>query len=163
MEVDGKLHLYFSAVRYLAANPEDIHCADGDAFVTSQAMIVSPDGKTFDNFGQKRQIIPVLEDAAIGDAKDTRDPKVWKTKDGYAMILGSTGPDQTGRALIFHSTDGYHWSYQNQYRSPAFGKMLECPDLFEVDGQWVLVGSPMGARRTGVQYYDQAKCAPGGV
>lgn len=160
MEVDGKLHLYFSAVRYLAANPEDIHCADGDAFVTSQAMIVSPDGKTFDNFGQKRQIIPVLEDAAIGDAKDTRDPKVWKTKDGYAMILGSTGPDQTGRALIFHSTDGEHWSYQNQYRSPAFGKMLECPDLFEVDGQWVLVGSPMGARRTGVQYYDQAKCAP---
>ena len=68
LEVEGRMQLYYSAVRYRQINPEDIHCAGQDDFVTSQAMMISPDGKEFDNWNAKRQIIPVLTDRAIGDA-----------------------------------------------------------------------------------------------
>ena len=44
LEIDGKLHLYYTAVRYLESNEEDIHCSWNDCYEASQAMITSEDG-----------------------------------------------------------------------------------------------------------------------
>ena len=44
LEEDGKLKIYYSAVKYLKPNPEDVHRVLDDAIQTSQAMIVSEDG-----------------------------------------------------------------------------------------------------------------------
>ena len=77
LEKDGKLYLYYSAVRYLKTDDEDIHRALGNHFETSQALVTSEDGFHFDNWKDKRQIIPVITDTEIGDPADTRDPKVW--------------------------------------------------------------------------------------
>ncbi len=158
LEVEDRLQLYYSAVRYRQINPEDIHCAGQDDFVTSQAMMISPDGKEFDNWNAKRQIIPVLTDRAIGDAKHTRDPKVWKAGDSYYMILGSTD-GTTGKALFYRSRDSRCWEYAGQYPSEEFGWMLECPDLFSLDGQYFLIGSPMGIA-SGPKYHEKAMYAP---
>ena len=78
LEIDGKLHLYYTAVRYLESNEEDIHCSWNDCYEASQAMITSEDGRHFDNWKDKRQIIPEITDEEKGDIKDTRDPKVWE-------------------------------------------------------------------------------------
>lgn len=156
LELDGKLCLYYSAVRYLRQDEEDIHIPPDDAYVTSQAMVISEDGRTFDNMGAKRQIIPVLADESLGDAKDTRDPKVWKQDGLYYMILGSTFCKEQGKALFYRSWDGLHWEYVNQYSSPEFRTMLECPDLFRLGDTYVLLGSPMGVTPPEIEYANHA-------
>lgn len=159
LEKDGKLYLYYSAVRYLRENADDIHIAPDDTYETSQAMLISPDGMRFDNLADKRQIIPVLRDEDIGDAKDTRDPKVWVHEGKYYMILGSTFRKEEGKALFYRSEDGLSWHYVNQYASPEFRAMLECPDLFRLGEQYVLIGSPMGVTEPGVEYENHAMWA----
>lgn len=159
VEKDGALNLYYSAVRYLDEDGENIHqCKDG-RFVTSQAMITSKDGFAFDNWQDKKQIIPVITDDELADAVHTRDPKVWKHGNEYYMVLGSTYKGETGRILFYKSGDGLNWDYVNQYRSKVYGKILECPDIFRVDGNWVFTGSPMGITEDGKKYADQAVCA----
>lgn len=143
IEINGKMHLYYTAVRYIHEDPDNIHGAI-DGAIQSQAMICSEDGYTFDNREGKRQIISAIEDVSIGDPYDCRDPKVW-TEDGkYFMCLASTHQKQEGVLLLFTSSDGEHWSYLNRLQDKRLGYILECPDLFEVDGQHILMSSPMG-------------------
>ena len=159
VEKDGLLNLYYSAVRYLHENEENVHQCGEEGFVTSQAMITSKDGVTFDNWEDKRQIIPVITDDDVADAAHTRDPKVWKHGNEYYMVLGSTYKGEAGRVLFYKSGDGVKWDYVNQYQSKVYGKVLECPDIFQIDGSWVFTGSPMGITEDGKKYADQAVCA----
>lgn len=156
IEVDGKLHLYYSAVQYLRQDPENIHQSLGDSYLTSQAMLVSEDGEKFDNWDHKRQIVPVIADCAFGDAKDTRDPKVWKDGSDYYMILGSTWYKEQGRVLFYTSKDARNWKYRNQCRIQEMGSVMECPDLFCLDGQYIFVGSPMELINDGINYSAHA-------
>ena len=159
IEKDGKLYLYYSAVRYEAEDEENIHLAKDGRFVTSQAMLISDDGEQFDNFAGKKQIIPVSRDSRTADARNTRDPKVWRGKEHFYMILGSTLNDRTGRVLFYKSKDAQKWEYAGQYQNDAYGTVIECPDLFETDGAWVFAGCPMGIMNDGLAYADQAVCA----
>lgn len=133
MEIDGKMYLYYSAVRYLETEEENIHRAAGEQFETSQAMLISEDGYHFDNWNGKRQIIPVLRDEAMGDAVDTRDPKVWREDGKYYMILGSTFRKRTGRVLFYTSLDGEKWEYAAQYPSQCGERQAE-GGLSEIEG-----------------------------
>ena len=114
LEVDGKLYLYYSAVKYLEAESENIHMAKNGKFETSQALVISEDAVHFDNWKEKMQIIPVNHDDAQAHAVHTRDPKVWKEGDTYYMALGSTFREETGRLVIYTSKDGIHWDFANQ-------------------------------------------------
>lgn len=158
VEVDGQLRLYYSAVRYLARDDDDIHVPLDGNFVTSQALVTSEDGMHFDNWA-KTQVLPVLTDPAVGDAKDTRDPKVWRSGGSFYMLLGSTTPERQGRALFFRSENGRDWTFVNQFTAPDFGTMLECPDLFALEGTHLFLGSPMGVNPE-PGYPDLAKYAP---
>ena len=71
-------------------NPEDINLFLDEQFVSAQMLITSEDGYHFDNIKDKKTIIPVFNNSEIGDARHTRDPKVWKEDDGWYMVLGST-------------------------------------------------------------------------
>lgn len=161
IEKDGKLYLYYSAVKYLKADKENIHCALEDNFETSQAMLVSEDGKRFDNWNGKKQIIPVLHKEEMGNAVHTRDPKVWKEGERYYMVLGSTFQKQTGRILFFTSADGETWEYENQYQDSRFGTILECPDIFNLSDTYVFLGSPMEILKDGYEYAAQSVWALG--
>ena len=148
VEKDGKMYLYYTANRYLKEQDENIHVADGEC-EESQAMIVSEDGFHFDNWNGKKQIIPVIRDDEIGDSMDTRDPKVWKENGIYYMILGSTYKHETGRVLLYSSQDGENWSYLSQCRMKNYGYMIECPDMFEVDGHRIFTGCPVTPKKCG--------------
>ena len=159
LEKGGELLLYYSAVRYLESEPENIHVSLPEQFETSQAMLVSKDGFLFDNWNAKKQIIPVLRDENIGDPVNTRDPKVFQENGCCYMILGSTCGGQAGRVLFFRSEDGQRWEYASQYSHEGFGRVVECPDLFPLGDSYVFIGSPMCIGKPGEGYEHHALCA----
>lgn len=143
IEHNGKMHLFYTGVNYNDADPENVNCCLNDSFIAAQLYISSEDGFSFDNFDGKTTVIPPITESDIGDLNHTRDPKVWKGKDGsWYMILGST-VDHAGRVLFYKSDDLMNWKYMNYASCNNMGWMWECPDYFETDGQGVLIFSPM--------------------
>ena len=58
IEIDDKLYLYYTAIKYAKENPNNVHNQySDDDLRASQALIVSNDGIHFDNIKNKKQII----------------------------------------------------------------------------------------------------------
>jgi len=88
---------------------------------------------------------------------DFRDPKIWRKKDGtYACVIGNRPADGSGQILLYTSVDGFHWSYKKVLaaNNNRFGKMWECPDVFELDGKGVLLTSPQDMLPQGFEYHN---------
>ena len=71
---------------------------------------------------------------------DFRDPKVMPYKDKWIMVLGGTHQHRPA-VLWYCSEDLEHWTYQGvllEETDPAYG-VSECPDLFPLAGQYVLL------------------------
>lgn len=143
IEYKDKMYIYYTGVNYTEEDPENINCCIDDTFTAAQLMITSEDGMKFDNITDKKTVIPPIEDKKIGDKNHTRDPKVWRGKDAWYMVLGST-VDKNGRLLFYKSSDLKTWQYLNYCEKDGFGWMWECPDFFEIDGKGVTIFSPMG-------------------
>ncbi len=162
LEKNGKLYLYYSAVRYLEEDMENIHHAPHDCYETSQAVLVSENGMQFDNWKGKNQIIPVCREEETANAVHTRDPKVWEENGVYYMVLGSTYREEIGRAVFYRSGNGMDWEYMNQLRDRQFGRILECPDIFPVGEDYIFLGSPMYVAADEMGYRHHAVCARAG-
>lgn len=63
-----------------------------------------------------------------------------------------------GRLIFYKSNDLKKWSYLNFSEKENFGWMWECPDYFEVDGNGVIVFSPMGFINDGKKYDSASVC-----
>lgn len=88
-----------------------------------------------------------------------RDPKVWKQDGRYYMVLGARTMDDVGEILVFESDDRESWKHINTIKTPEkFGYMWECPDMFCVDGQWVVMTSPQGIEKKGYSYQNVYSC-----
>lgn len=162
LEVEGKLHLYYTGVKYEVLDDDNIHRIVDEQFESSQALLVSEDGWSFDNFQHKHLVVPPITDPELGDRAHTRDPKVWKGQDGYCMVLGTRAAGQ-GKLLFYKSTDLLQWQYVNSYSKPEFGYMWECPDLFTLtdsEGREnsILLMSPEGVPQ-GQFYTSHAICS----
>lgn len=160
VENDGRLYIYYTGVRYEETSREDIHHCLDEKFESAQLMITSGDGYCFDNFHGKKVLIPPITDAAVGDRTHTRDPKVFESGEKYYMVVGSTNHKTQGKLLIYTSHDLKEWKYLNSYTedSGIFGWMCECPDVFEVDGQRILLFSSMGFLKDGMTEENQSLC-----
>lgn len=79
---------------------------------------------------------PILAERSPGN----RDPKVfWYEPGGHWVMVLYEGPNHDPAAQVisfFTSTDLRHWEFQSHV-----GGFYECPDLFELDGRWVLLGA----------------------
>ena len=85
------------------------------------------------------------KDYPAGLTCHVRDPKVFAYDGRYYMVLGARTVADKGEVLLFESADKLHWTHINTLTTPEpFGYMWECPDLFELDGQWFLCVSPQG-------------------
>ena len=147
IEIDEELYLYYTSVKYIETRDDNATVPKNNIFEASQAMITSKDGFTFDNFKDKSLIIPPITDEKLGHFTHTRDPKVWKYNDEYYMILGSKvkyddRERHTGKLLYYKSKDARKWEYINSFELHDLGDMWECPDIYNVDNENVLVMSP---------------------
>ncbi len=98
IEVNGRLVLVYTGVRYEVVNPVDPHTCLNEQFESAQLMISSEDGFHFDNENGKTVIIPPVTDRQLGHRTHTRDPKIWRGKDAWYLILGSTVEKPCGDA-----------------------------------------------------------------
>lgn len=146
---DG-LYLYYTG---------NVKHQEGDYVLTgresSTVLAYSPDGVSL----AWKRLLMRNEDYPAGLTLHVRDPKVWEQEGRYYMVQGARTRENTGEALIFESPDRLHWTHINTLRTAEpFGYMWECPDLFEIDGQWVLLACPQGVRRQEPGFENEYAC-----
>lgn len=147
IEKDGELHIFYTGVKYEQEDPDNIHViAQGHEFVATQMKITSKDGYGFDNFENKKVIIPAITNSELGHLTHTRDPKVWQEAGKYYLILGTKvkGEDGNyqGKVLIYQSDDLDEFTLFTTYSLAGYGDMWECPDYFKIEDQGYLIMSP---------------------
>ncbi len=103
---------------------------------------------------------PVIRSSGIPQGRsriDFRDPKIIVQDDGtYTAIIAGRADDGNGEILMYRSSDGIDWSFWKTLikNDGRFGNMWECPDFFELDGQWILLVSPMEMKPEGLEYHN---------
>lgn len=156
---EDRLHLFYTGVHYDKIDPEDIHLALDDEFASAQLTITSEDGMHFDNFHEKKVIIPPITDPKIGHRTHARDPKVWRGTDAWYLVIGSTTPEHRGELVFYKSKNLSDWEFVNTASVQQIpGWMWECPDYFQTAGGEVLLISSMGMPTEGTAEKNHAIC-----
>lgn len=70
------------------------------------------------------------------------------------MVVGNSTKENVGRVILYRSSDLREWSYVGVLAQgdEKLGFMWECPDFFELDGEFVLMISPQGIKAEGDLY-----------
>lgn len=137
---DGKLELFYTGNIKLDGDYDYIH----NGREANQIYVSSEDGIHF----SEKQCLLKMEDYPADYTCHIRDPKVWKTEDGYRMVLGGRKKGDKGAVLVYRSDDKKNWKFAEEITTDEpFGYMWECPDLFEMNGQTILSASPQGLER----------------
>lgn len=144
---DNQLYLFYTGHHYYGDN-------DPEHFWQNQNLAYSSDGIHFNKYENNAVIPKPPED----NTHHFRDPKVWKHDDSYYMIVGSQNKQELGRIILYRSTDLYNWEYIGPVSQSSGqheeGYMWECPDFFELDGQFVFLFSPQGMDAEDEQYLN---------
>lgn len=101
------------------------------------------DGTNYKKLAQN----PVVDENLIpagGNLIDFRDPKAWIEGEYIYFVVGNRGKDNSGQILMYRSKNLEEWEYVGilDQCNNRYGKMWECPDFFELDGQHILIVSP---------------------
>ena len=70
------------------------------------------------------------------DRADFRDPKIFRYSSDWRMIIAAGF-----EAQIYSSSNLTEWTFLSTFPSPVPGCTWECPDLIDLDGQWILIAS----------------------
>lgn len=125
IDVDGRLCLYYTG-----------NVKQNGHRISSQCLAVSEDGVHYQKYG------PILATPS-GYTQHFRDPKVSYGSDGgYRMVLGAQQDSGFGAVPLFTSLDGLQWTYSHTVGTSQKYQMIECPDLFLIDGAEVLLYCP---------------------
>lgn len=122
--IDQRLHLFYTG-----------NDKTGGIRRSSQCLATSTDGQHFAKQG-------IVLETPAGFTEHFRDPKVLATEQaGYWMVIGAQRKNGHGAVALCHSADGEHWRYEHLLGTTD-AEMVECPDLFCVDGQDILLYCP---------------------
>lgn len=90
-----------------------------------------------------------------GSVYDFRDPHIWMEDGKYRAVIGNRPADGSGSILLYESEDAIHWNFVSRVASchNHYGKMWECPDIFELDGKTVLLTSPQEMKSIGMEFH----------
>jgi beta-fructofuranosidase len=104
---------------------------------------------------------------------DFRDPQIRKTETGWKLLMAAGTSDGIGAIVEYESEDLLDWQLNGIIADSNSGlaepapqsTVWECPQLFELDGKWVLIISAMDANgQIGVRYalgeYDGNRFTP---
>ncbi|MBR3873847.1 MAG: NUDIX domain-containing protein [Clostridia bacterium] len=135
IEKDGRLYLMYTGVKDRRQ---------------AQCLASSADGITF----EKEALNPLIPGPPEGHSPGFRDPKVLKHNGCYYVLVGSS-KDGDGCAVLYRSGDLLNWSYVGvaAKSNGQYGDMWECPDLFQLDGKWVMTVCPMHMERCITRYF----------
>lgn len=148
---DGKMYLYYTGNVKHEGDHDYIRTGRGH----NTCLAISEDGESM----ASKQCLMENKDYPAGLTCHVRDPKVWKMDGKYYMVQGARTLEDRGEVLIFQSEDKMHWTHCNTITTPEiFGYMWECPDLFEIDGQWFLCVSPQGVAQTDDRFQNVYAC-----
>ncbi|MCI2255809.1 glycoside hydrolase family 32 protein [Domibacillus sp. PGB-M46] len=122
-----------------------------DILDQSQCIATSTDGIHF----IKEAANPVISKHPEEGSGHFRDPKVWKHKDHWYMIVG-TRKEDIGKVILYKSKDLRQWEYLGVLAESdgTKGYMWECPDFFEIGVKHVLLFSPQGIEAEGEKYQN---------
>lgn len=151
IEKDGKLYLMYTGhVELPVLTPE------GVGRIETQNIAISDDGINFEKYEGN----PVLyAPSNLGDihSGDFRDPKVWKHGDKYYAVVGSKNKaGNRAQMLLFESENMLDWNFKSimAYSQGNEGIMWECPNFAEIDGQEVIIMSPIGIQPEGKKFLN---------
>ena len=150
---DGTIHFFYTG------NVKHFDCDDYDYVLTGREqyqihMVVD----NFDTLGEKC-IAVGPRDYPDDIGTHVRDPKILEHDGVYYMVLGARTKDDRGCVLVYTSSDLEAWHYSTRIElGEKFGYMWECPDLFELDGELVLVCCPQGVPSEGWRYHNPHQC-----
>jgi len=109
----------------------------------------SDDGFHFSN----KECLLKNEDYPKNMSCHVRDPKIYQKNNQYYLVLGARTKDSVGCIMLYKSNDLKHWTYYTTITTPQkFGYMWECPDLFELNDQTILITCPQGVKQDGYKY-----------
>ena len=111
-----------------------------------------------DELGEKRMAVgPVDYPDDIGT--HVRDPKILEHDGIYYMVLGARTKDDRGCVLVYTSRDLGVWSYATRIElGEEVWLYVGVPDLFELDGELILVCCPQGVPADGWRYRNPHQC-----
>ncbi|WP_067725591.1 glycoside hydrolase family 32 protein [Oceanobacillus damuensis] len=138
---DNKLYLFYTG---------NVMDDDGNR-ESYQCLAVSEDGLEFHKRGP---IIHVPE----GYTPHFRDPKVFCEAGKWYMVVGAQTTEGKGEVVLYTSTDLDNWTFHGPLAGSGrnglgdFGYMWECPDVFRLDGQDILIICPQGLEPRGYEF-----------
>lgn len=119
------------------------HCDNGGKIRQTQCLAISHDGIQFEKVNE-----PVIEKPPCGISEsDFRDPNPVRYGDAYYVVIGSRNSENKGIVLVYRSFDMRNFTYLFTIEHENFGGMVECPDLFFLDGKAVLVYSVLEQKK----------------
>lgn len=127
---------------------------DPTRYWQNQNLAYSIDGIHFTKYEHN----PVIATPPKDNTQEFRDPKVWEHDGHYYVILGGQTQAGLGRVLLYRSDNLMDWDYlgplTQAQSSQLEGYMWECPDLFHLNGQDLLLTSPQGIQAQHQQYLN---------
>lgn len=152
IEKDGKMYLIYTSV--------------SKEYGQAQSIAISEDGIHFVKYEGNPVIKHFPEDATV----DFRDPKVFEYNGEYRMIVG-TKYNEHGRIVQYRSYDLLSWTYVGVlFDDFDYDNVIECPDLYEINGNWVLMYSLIGKKNSreqfilgdfdGTSFKEKRRCKP---
>lgn len=148
---DGKMHCYYTGT-VMREGYNDNYEVEG--MEQNTILVTSKDGFTFSD-----KKVLLTNDNYPNMSWHVRDPKVWKEDNNYYMVLGGRSEKGEGCILLYTSKDKENWNYLNTIKTnEKFGYMWECPDLFNINGDTILITCPQGAPQDGVDIVNVHQC-----
>lgn len=149
---DGKIHYFYTGNVKLTDQDYDYIMQGREQ---NTIHLVSEDGF----HSQGKELVLTNEDYPASFSKHVRDPKIYKHEDQFYMVLGARDGNSVGCVLVYRSEDLKSWEYFDTITAEQpFGYMWECPDLFDVSGQTILVTCPQGVPQQGNHYQNVYQC-----
>lgn len=149
-------------------------CFSGSAIVKDDTLWIMYTGNIIDSKNGNRQVQNVAfskdgihfqklasNPVATGEIlpsdlipSEFRDPKLFEKDGCYYSVVAAQHKNQVGCIVLLSSENLVDWSFESIFLEgkKGQGKMWECPDYFEIDGESYLVLSPMRYPKDGNHY-----------
>lgn len=114
------------------------------------------DGTSYDKY-EGNPVLTASDLPEGGSPYAFRDPRIWQAEDGsYRALCANDNEDGGGQMLLFMSEDALHWTFSKVFakNEGRIGCMWECPDFFNLNGQYVLLGSSQDMLPKELEYHN---------